>query len=148
MGEIVIDFYDRLKSLTKGYATMNYEFKTYKPADLVRLDLWINAEKVEAFSLVVHETNAYTAGKRLVEKLKTLIPKHLFSIPIQAGVGTKIIARETISAMKKDVIAKCYGGDVSRKKKLLQKQKEGKKKMKMMGKVSVPGDVFVKMVSR
>ncbi len=148
MGEIVIDFYDRLKSLTKWYATMNYEFKTYKEADLVRLDLWINGEKVEAFSLVVHQDNAYTTGKQLVEKLKTLIPKHLFSIPLQAWVGTKMIARETIAPLKKDVIAKCYGWDVSRKKKLLQKQKEGKKKMKMMGKVSVPGDVFVKMVSR
>ncbi len=148
MGEIVIDFYDRLKSLTKGYATMNYEFKTYKAADLVRLDLWINHEKVEAFSLVVHQDNSYTAGKNLVEKLKVLIPKHMFSIPLQAGIWTKMIARETISAMSKDVIAKCYGGDVSRKKKLLKKQKEGKKKMKMMGKVSVPGDVFVKMVSR
>lgn len=148
MGEIVIDFYDRLKSLTKWYATMNYEFKTYKEADLVRLDLRINHEKVEAFSLVVHQDNAYTIGKQLVEKLKTLIPKHLFSIPLQAWVGTKMIARETIAPLKKDVIAKCYGWDVSRKKKLLQKQKEGKKKMKMMGKVSVPGDVFVKMVSR
>ncbi len=148
MGEIVIDFYDRLKSLTKGYATMNYEFKTYKAADLVRLDLWINHDKVEAFSLVVHQDNAYTAGKNLVEKLKVLIPKHMFSIPLQAGIWTKMIARETISAMSKDVIAKCYGGDVSRKKKLLKKQKEGKKKMKMMGRVSVPGDVFVKMVSR
>lgn len=148
MGEIVIDFYDRLKSQTKGYATMNYEFKTYKAADLVRLDLWINHEKVEAFSLVVHQDNSYSAWKNLVEKLKVLIPKHLFSIPLQAWIWTKMIARETISAMSKDVIAKCYGWDVSRKKKLLKKQKEGKKKMKMMWKVSVPWDVFVKMVSR
>ena len=148
MGDIVVDFYDRLKSCTKGYATMNYEFKKYVRDDLVRLDLLINHEQVEAFSLVVHRDKAQAAGRDLVKKLKDLIPKHMFSIPLQAGIGTKMIARETISAMRKDVIAKCYGWDVSRKKKLLKKQKAGKKKMKMMGKVSVPGDVFMKMVQR
>ena len=148
MGEIVIDFYDRLKSVTKWYATMNYEFKTYQAADLVRLDVWINKERVEAFSLVAHKDNAYHVGREIVEKLKTLIPKHMFSIPIQAGIWVKMIARETISAIRKDVTAKCYGGDISRKKKLLKNQKEGKKKMKQMGRVSVPGDVFMKMVQR
>ena len=148
MGEIVVDFYDRLKSTTKWYATMNYEFKTYERNDLVRLDMLINHEKVEAFSLVVHKDKAHMVGRELVKKLKDLIPKHMFAIPLQAWVWSKMIARETISAMRKDVIAKCYGWDVSRKKKLLKKQKEGKKKMKMMWKVSVPGDVFMKMVQR
>jgi len=148
MGEIVVDFYDKLKSCTKGYATMNYEFKKYERNDLVRLDMLINHEKVEAFSLVVHKDKAHSAGRELVKKLKELIPKHMFAIPLQAWIWAKMIARETISAMRKDVIAKCYGWDVSRKKKLLKKQKEGKKKMKMMGRVSVPGDVFMKMVQR
>jgi len=148
MGEIIIDFYDRLKSLTKWYATMNYEFKGYEPADLIKLDIWINNEKVEALSWVVHNDKAYYLARDAVEKLKTLIPKHLFVIPIQAGIGTKMIARETISAMRKDVIAKCYGWDVSRKRKLLQKQKEGKKRMKSIGSVDVPSDVFIKMVAR
>lgn len=148
MGEIIIDFYDRLKSATKGYATMNYDFKGYEPADLVKLDMFINNEKVEALTRVVHRDKAYYLGRDAVEKLKTLIPKQLFPIPIQAGLGTKIIARETISAMKKDVLAKCYGGDVSRKRKLLQKQKEGKKRMKAIGNVEVPTSVFIDMISR
>ena len=148
MGEIIIDFYDRLKSATKGYATMNYEFKKYQAAELIKLDVYINNEKVEALSWVIHRDKAYYLGKEVVEKLKTLIPKHLFAIPIQAGIGNKMIARENISAMKKDVLAKCYGGDVSRKRKLLAKQKEGKKKMKAIGNVNVPSDVFIKMVAR
>lgn len=148
MGEIIIDFYDRLKSATKGYATMNYEFKGYEPADLVKLDIFINNEKVEALTRVVHRDKAYYLGRDAVEKLKTLIPKQLFPIPIQAGLGTKMIARETISAMKKDVLAKCYGGDVTRKRKLLQKQKEGKKRMKAIGNVEVPTSVFIDMISR
>lgn len=148
MGEIIIDFYDRLKSATKGYATMNYEFKKYQAADLVKLDVYINNEKVEALSRVIHNDKAYHLGKQVVEKLKTLIPKHLFVIPIQAGIGSKMIARENISAMRKDVIAKCYGGDVTRKRKLLSKQKEGKKRMKAIGSVNVPSDVFIKMVAR
>ncbi|GHW02588.1 hypothetical protein AGMMS50249_3740 [candidate division SR1 bacterium] len=148
MGEIIIDFYDRLKSATKGYATMNYDFRGYEPADLVKLDIFINNEKVEALTRVVHSDKAYYLGREAVEKLKTLIPKQLFSIPIQAGLGNKMIARETISAMKKDVLAKCYGGDVSRKRKLLQKQKEGKKRMKAIGNVEVPTSVFIDMISR
>lgn len=148
MGEIIIDFYDRLKSATKGYATMNYEFKKYHPADLIKLDVYINNEKVEALSRVIHRDKSYYLGKEVVEKLKVLIPKHMFAIPLQAGIGNKIIARENISAMKKDVLAKCYGGDVSRKRKLLAKQKEGKKKMKAIGNVNVPSDVFIKMVAR
>lgn len=148
MWEIIIDFYDRLKSATKGYATMNYEFKDYQEADLVKLDIFINNEKVEALSRVVHRDNAYYKWKEAVEKLKTLIPKHLFVIPIQAWIWNKMIARENISAIRKDVIAKCYGGDVSRKRKLLEKQKEWKKKMKAIWSVNVPSDVFIKMVAR
>ncbi len=148
MGEIIIDFYDRLKSSTKWYATMNYEFKWYEPAELVKIDIFINNEKVEALSRVVHKDKSYYLAREVVERLKTLIPKHLFIIPIQAAIGTKIIARETIGAMRKDVIAKCYGWDVTRKRKLLAKQKEGKKKMKALGNVNVPGDVFIKMVTR
>lgn len=148
MGEIIVDFYDRLKSSTKGYATMNYDFKNYRKSDLLRLDIFINWERVEAFSLVAHKDKAYNVGKDIVVKLKEFIPKHMFPIPLQAGIGAKIIARETISAMKKDVLAKCYGWDVSRKRKLLQKQKEWKKKMKLMWRVSVPNDIFIKMVTR
>jgi GTP-binding protein LepA len=148
MGEIIVDFYDKLKSSTKGYATMNYEFKNYQTHDLVKLDVYVHGDVVESLSMVVHRDKAYHMGKRIVESLKELIPRHLFAIPIQAGIGGKMIARETIPAMRKDVIAKCYGGDISRKRKLLQKQKEGKKKMKAMGKVNVPNDLFIKMLKR
>lgn len=148
MGEVIIDFYDKLKSKTKGYATMNYEFKKYIPSDLVKLDIFVNNEVIEALSWIVHKDKSYYFGREIVKKLKTLIPKHLFAIPIQAGIGNKMIARENISAMRKDVISKCYGGDVTRKRKLLEKQKEGKKKMKAMGSVSVPSDLFMKLVAR
>ena len=127
---------------------MNYDFKKYEESDLVKLDVFINEEIVEAFSLIVHKDKAYWVGKSITERLKDLIPRHQFSVPIQAWVGTKMIARETIPAMRKDVIAKCYGWDVSRKKKLLKKQKEGKKRMKAMWNVNVPSDVFIKMVQR
>ena len=147
-GEIIIDFYDRLKSATKGYATMNYEFKKYQESDLVKLDIFINNEQIEALSRIVHNDNSYYKWRDVVEKLKELIPKHLFSIPIQAWIWAKMIARENIPAMKKDVLAKCYGWDVTRKRKLLQKQKEWKKKMKAMWNVNVPSDIFIKMVAR
>jgi len=147
-GEIIVDFYDRLKSSTKGYATMNYEFKWYKESDMVKMDILINNEIMEAFSQIVHKNKAFYIGREITKKLKTLIPRHMFAVPIQAGIWSKMIARETISAMKKDVIAKCYGGDISRKRKLLQKQKEGKKKMKALWSVNVPGDIFIKMVTK
>jgi len=148
LGELIIDFYDRLKSATKWYATMNYEFAQYICSDLVKLDILLNNEFIEAFSMVVHKDKAYTQWRETVEKLKEFIPKQLFAIPIQASIGTKVIARENISAMRKDVLAKCYGWDISRKRKLLQRQKEGKKRMKSMGSVDVPSDIFLKMVSR
>lgn len=148
MGEIIVDFYDRLKSITKWYATMNYDFQGYKTSDLIKLDIFLNNEKIESLTRIVHRDKAYYLGKEVVEKLKEIIPKHMFAIPIQAGIGNKMIARETIPAMKKDVLAKCYGWDVSRKRKLLEKQKEGKKKMKALGSVNVPSDVFIKMVAR
>ena len=146
LSELIIDFYDKLKSNTKGYGTMNYDFVGYESGDLVPLDIYINGEPIEAFRMIVHKDKAFYVGRDIVSKLKDLIPKHQFVIPIQAGIGTKMIARETISAMRKDVIAKCYGGDVTRKRKLLEKQKEGKKKMKAMGNVNVPSDVFMKMI--
>lgn len=148
LGELIIDFYDRLKSATKGYATMNYEFAQYINSDLVKLDILINGEFVEAFSQIIHRDKAFQQGRETTEKLKDLIPKQLFPIPIQAWIWSKIIARETISAMRKDVLAKCYGWDVSRKRKLLQKQKAGKKRMKAMGNVEVPSDIFLKMISK
>lgn len=148
LAEIIVDFYDELKSITKWYATMNYEFKWYLEWDLTKLDILINSELVEAFSMVVYQPNGYNIWNKIITKLKELIPRHMFSIPIQAAFGAKVIARETIPAMKKDVLAKCYGGDVSRKRKLLEKQKEGKKKMKEIGKVSIPNDIFIKMMKR
>lgn len=148
LGELIIDFYDKLKSATKWYATMNYEFANYVNSDLVKLDILINGELVEAFSQIVHRDKAFSHGRETTEKLKELIPKQLFPIPVQAWIWSKIIARETIPAMRKDVLAKCYGWDVSRKRKLLQKQKEGKKRMKAMGNVEVPSDIFLKMITR
>ena len=148
LAEIIVDFYDELKSITKWYATMNYEFKSYEPGELTKLDILINGELVEAFSMVVYQPNGYSVGNNIILRLKELIPRHMFSIPIQAAFGAKVIARETIPAIKKDVLAKCYGGDVSRKRKLLEKQKEGKKKMKEIGRVSIPNDIFIKMMKR
>ena len=146
LNEIIYDFFDSIKSKTKGYASVDYEFKEYKKADLVKLDIHINNESVDALSFIVHKDSAYERGRKMTEKLKTAIPRQLFEIPIQAVVGGKIIARETLSAMRKDVLAKCYGGDITRKKKLLEKQKKGKKKMRQIGNVEVPQEAFLSVL--
>ncbi|MCI8309212.1 MAG: elongation factor 4 [Clostridia bacterium] len=146
LNEIIYDFFDTIKSKTKGYASLDYEFKEYKKSDLVKLDIHINNEAVDALSFIVHKNSAYERGRKMAEKLKTVIPRQLFEIPIQAVVGGKIIARETISAVRKDVLAKCYGGDITRKKKLLEKQKKGKKKMRQIGNVEVPQEAFLSVL--
>ena len=146
LNEIIYDFFDTLKSKTKGYASVDYEFKEYKRAELVKLDIFINNEAVDALSFIVHKESAYTRGRKMAEKLKTVIPRQLFEIPIQAVVSGKIIARETLSAMRKDVLAKCYGGDITRKKKLLEKQKKGKKKMRQIGNVEIPQEAFLSVL--